>query len=73
MPEFDATYTTGRGQSRLIRVTATDGAAARRSLRRRGSRRCGLGDGGFQDSGEDFALRAGRQAWQIRPSGQARR
>lgn len=36
MPEFDASYTTGRGQSRLIRVTATDGAAARRSLRRRG-------------------------------------
>ncbi|MEB3266518.1 MAG: type II secretion system F family protein [Cyanobacteriota bacterium] len=36
MPEFVATYISSRGQSRQITVSAADGAAARRSLRRRG-------------------------------------
>ncbi|MEB3350665.1 MAG: type II secretion system F family protein [Cyanobacteriota bacterium] len=36
MAEFEATYVNGRGQTRQITLSAADGAAARRSLRRRG-------------------------------------
>ena len=36
MPSFSATYTTRAGQTRQLRLTATDAASARRDLRRRG-------------------------------------
>ena len=36
MPTFSATYTTSAGQTRTLRVQASDLSAARRSLRQRG-------------------------------------